>query len=261
MGATTTQFQLEGKGPVFIAFVVLFLLSACAKNPSWSTVASVDASQVLNNADSVVTPIQPEVPVDATAGHTPISFKAEPLAWESASHPERQVWSAFAMRVVDEEFESLDQAQDANLFCPTYDRLSREQKTNFWAQLIAGMSYYESGWSPVSRMQETSLGTDSVTGKPVYSEGLLQLSYQDIRGYSFCEFDWNKDKNLSSKDPQKSILDPFKNLRCGIKILSSQLARKKEIVVGNGVYWAVIRKGSSHISQIASLTKRLSFCR
>ena len=52
-------------------------------------------------------------------------------------------------------------------------------------------------------MVETTMGADSVTGKQVASEGLLQLSYQDIPNYGAllkypaCKIDWQKDKALT----------------------------------------------------------------
>lgn len=191
------------------------------------------------------------------------AFVPEPLAWESASKPFRAEWSKYAMKIVTEEYAKFDRVQDATLFCPRFNSLTVPQKINFWGQLIAGMSYYESGWSPVSRMQETTMGTDPVTGKPVYSEGLLQLSYQDTQWARYCEFDWSKDKFLSPTDPKKTILDPYKNLRCGIKILAAQVNRKKEIALKTGVYWAVIREGGKYtkIPQITTIVKKLTFCK
>jgi hypothetical protein len=102
---------------------------------------------------------------------------------------------------------------DVTLFCPKYFSLSTDLKVNFWGALFAG-------YNPTSRYQETTMATDPVTHPPVYSEGLLQLSYQDITGWSFCDFDWSQDRTLSPKDPKKTILDPYRNLECGIKIMA-----------------------------------------
>jgi hypothetical protein len=69
-------------------------------------------------------------------------------------------------------------------------------------------------------MIETTMGTDPVTGKQVASEGLLQLSYQDVPNYGsvlkypLCKIQWSKDKSLSVTDPKKTILDPYINLEC-----------------------------------------------
>jgi hypothetical protein len=111
-------------------------------------------------------------------------------------------------------------------------------------------------------VEEKTMGKDPVTGKAVFSEGLMQLSYQDIRHYSFCEFDWSRDRSLSPIDPDKSILDPYKNLRCGIKILASQIRSRYRISVGSGAYWAVLKTNNHHhkIEQIAALTKKMPGC-
>lgn len=247
MTTLKSQKQLNNSRLVLSAVLSVFLFSACAKNPNLNPNPTPSNG---NNNNASATP----------APTPPANFQYQALAWESSSHPERKGWSTYAIQIADEELDNLDQVQDAGTFCPKYDSLSRQQKTNFWAQLVAGMSYYESGWNPLSRYKETTMGTDPITGQPVYSEGLLQLSYQDIRGYSFCEFEWSKDKYLSATDPKKTILDPYKNLHCGIKILASQLARKKNIVLSSGLYWAVLRKGNSTVPKIATITKKLTFC-
>jgi hypothetical protein len=241
----------------------LLLSIACSKISSFE----VSEESLVSNEDGLKTPVDqlepsPSPTPDPTPSPTP-SYKLEALAWESKTKPERLEWSAYTAEVVEAEFDKLDQAQDAEVFCPSYDQLDKNKKINFWAQLFAGIAYYESGWSPVSRMQETTMGTDPVTGRPVYSEGLLQLSYQDIQWATYCEFDWNKDKHLAATDPAKTILDPFKNLRCGIKIMADQVARKKEVLLSSGVYWAVIKENGRYekIDEIAAITKRLSFCK
>ena len=188
-------------------------------------------------------------------------FQAQPLAWESTSHPERKSWSYYAYKVVDQQFAKLDQATDATRFCPNYHALTRNQKINFWGDLFSGIAYYESGWSPVDRMRE-AMGTDSITHLPVYSEGLLQLSYQDIRWAPYCPFDWSQDRALSSSSPEKTILNPYKNLYCGIRILADQVASRKAIALNSGVYWSTLQIGGtySQIAGISKMTKRLTFC-
>ena len=81
------------------------------------------------------------------------------LGWERG-HPERKQWSSLVYSLIhDELFVYYDGAQDAVRFCPAYRGLSREQKATMWSELISAVSYFESGWSPVSRMEETSMGT------------------------------------------------------------------------------------------------------
>ncbi|MEK2646254.1 murein L,D-transpeptidase catalytic domain family protein [Bdellovibrio sp. BCCA] len=191
------------------------------------------------------------------------AYKMTPLSWETSSKPERKAWSQYLMKLVSEDWSSLLKgADDMRDFCPRYNSLSNNERANVWAQLFVAMTKYESGYSPTSRMQETTMGTDPVTGRPVYSEGLLQLSYQDITGWNFCKFDWSKDRNLSSTDPRKTILDPYINLHCGVGIMAKQIARTGKIKLASGAYWAVIKTNSrySQISAITSMVKSLPMC-
>ena len=107
------------------------------------------------------------------------------------------------------------------------------------------------------------MGTDPVTHQHVYSEGLLQLSYQDSLNYSFCnEFDWKKDRHLSPGDPRKTILDPFKNLSCGIQILNRLVQRHQLVAFGSGNYWSTLMpNGYGKVRSIKALTHQIAFCR
>ncbi len=158
-----------------------------------------------------------------------------------------------------------EQVTDIATFCPRYNSLPALQRMNFWGQLVSAISFYESGWNPLSRFIEVDMkDPDTVTGEQVVSEGLLQLSYQDTLNHrGLCDFDWSKDMMLSVNDPRKTILDPYKNLSCGIRILARQIRSKHAIAIGKGAYWSVIKSDSSHekISKIATITKEFSFCR
>jgi hypothetical protein len=185
-----------------------------------------------------------------------------PLLWESRQDDGR-AWSSYVLKVIHEDASELIQgADDMDEFCPRYDHLSTNERANVWAFLISAMVKFESGHDPLSRMLESTLGKDSVTGKPVYSEGLLQLSYQDTKYYPFCDFDWSRDKRLDPKDPRKTILNPYKNLYCGVRILAQQIKNRHRITLPRNVYWAVLKIDGSHskIPQIAALTKSVPGC-
>jgi hypothetical protein len=173
-------------------------------------------------------------------------------------------WTQFTERtIVGSALHILDGAEDAVSFCPRYQQLNDEQRLRFWSTLVSGIVKFESNFEPTRRYRETTMGTDPVTNLPVYSEGLLQLSYQDQQWMRACRFDWNKDSRLSPTDPRKTILDPYINLECGLHILGRQIANRKRIVLSRGAYWAVIKSGSRYnkISQIQAITQRLSFCK
>ncbi len=219
--------------------------------------------------------IEPSLPA-AEASKPPvtpsiIATKQEPLAWESslATRSKHSQWSKMIYQIIQTKApEMLGQnvADDVEIFCPKYRTLNDSQRLNFWGQMIVGIAKFESSWNPLSSSIESRMtGTDSVTGKHIASEGLLQISYQDERNYPFkCGFNWSKDKKLSQKDPQKTILDPYLNLNCGIQIFSYQLKRFNRIVVKESrqLYWAVLYNGRvNKIKEIAQITKSLSFCK
>lgn len=195
----------------------------------------------------------------------------EPLAWENNERLKMTTskWTKMIYQIIEKETPELlgeNIADDVEIFCPKYRTLRDSQRMNFWGQLIVGIAKYESGWNPITSSVEVNMtGTDSVTGKHIASEGLLQLSYQDDQNYPIkCGFDWNKDKNLTQKDPRKTIFDPYLNLNCGIQIFANQLKRFQLIVVKDTrqLYWSVIFEGQSNkIKEIAAMTNSLSFCK
>lgn len=160
-------------------------------------------------------------------------------------------------------------SSDIETFCPMFDRLGTQDRVNFWVELIAAMTKFESGFDPSTRFTETTMGIDPITGKQVVSEGLLQLSYQDETNWKkvlpagVCDFDYAGDKKYPLTDLRRSILDPQSNLTCGIGILNRQLERYNKIAVSTGAYWSVIKSGSSYnkLTQIRAITNALSFCK
>lgn len=172
--------------------------------------------------------------------------------------------SQFTKSEVEKSMPSLSRVKDILDFCPKYAAIPGSEKAWVWVELISAMAKFESGWSPVSRMVEpaSSFPTpDPITGRPVASEGLLQLSYQDSKWHKGCRFDWSKDKSLAAKDPRKTILNPEINIECGVKILARQIERRGLIVVPSGPYWSVIYNGKySKLTQIRAMVKASPLC-
>lgn len=200
----------------------------------------------------------PELPVPLPDNHVP---SAVPLTWENGE-PTRAAWSKTTFKTIEQEFPALDHVQDAASFCPQFRKLTHEQRVNFWGMLVSEVARYESSWNPASRMKESGMGTDPVTHAHVYSEGLLQMSYQDALWNPGCDFDWNKDKHLPADDPKKTILSPFRNLRCGVMVLAKQINNHKVIALDSGEYWSTLRKGSEKEKEIAvNVRNHLGSCR
>jgi hypothetical protein len=100
-----------------------------------------------------------------------------PLSWEK-NHPERAAWTAHTLSTLKPRLPDLSAAIDITRFAPKYSPLDDDQKLGVWGELISAVIYFESSWKPCSRYKEPMADKDSVTGEPVYSEGLLSLSYQ-----------------------------------------------------------------------------------
>jgi len=185
-----------------------------------------------------------------------------PLAWESSDLPEAKLWSKYAYSVINQYFDELDKAQDVQAFCPKYPELNRDEKIMAWADIMVGISYRESGYDPLNRTLEEGGGIDDITEQPVYSEGLLQLSYQDIDSNPYCLFDWEKDKTLALNDPHRTILNPYNNLYCGIRTMADLVRDNKTIIVSQGGYWSTIQAGVVHgqLKNVEKLVKKLPFC-
>ncbi|MDZ4081957.1 MAG: hypothetical protein U1E10_03395 [Bdellovibrionales bacterium] len=190
------------------------------------------------------------------------TFELPKIQWEAKDGA--RSWSLHAFKtVLAKAPHLLEGADDVTEYCPRFFAISIEERAWFWTALVSGMAFYESGWDPTSRMHETTMGTDPVTGQPLYSEGLLQLSYQDRQGHPYCnEFDWDNDRHLGPRDPRKTILNPEKNLSCGIQILNRQIRKHRRIGIGKGAYWSVIKitKPKNKIEKIKERLKSVAPC-
>ena len=163
-----------------------------------------------------------------------------PLSWER-DKPAHIAWSTHLIGEVTKALPQLATARDIGEFYPTYTKADDKMKAAMWAEIVVLIAFYESAWEPCARYHEVGQGNDSVTHQPVYSEGLLQLSYQDMDVYPNLPFDWDKDKSLAPTDCRKTILDPFKNLTVGVQILANQIQTYGRIVLRNHFYWSTLQ--------------------
>lgn len=247
-----TRIRLHKTFAVSAILIAMVLAAGCSKSGGSGSLAS-KTDDTNQSTDPIVTP-----------GPTAAPYKPVGLMWESSSKPERTKWSAYLHNIILNRWNTLLQgAEDMDQFCPNFHNLSNDERANAWAALFVGVTKFESSYNPTMRFHESTMGTDSVTKQPVYSEGLLQLSYQDIRGYSFCEFDWAVDSKLAKTDPNKTIFDPYKNLDCGVGIMTRQLARSGLITVSTNAYWSTLKSGGKYnkIEQISAMVKALPFCK
>lgn len=174
---------------------------------------------------------------------TPIAIKKDELgeeSWDPAwdlviekSLPKRMVWSHRA-------------ARDVRPYCPRYGELSEADRRAFWAYFFQALAGAEAGLKPTANVHHTEPAVDvvdAVTKRKVRSEGLLQLTYMDADRYG-CEFDWDADRKLREKSPEKTILQPENNLKCGIKILDNQLFVLHRPLLSGLSYWSTLQPGT-----------------
>ena len=181
-------------------------------------------------------PAQPEM---KPAPATPIAEKKDELGQQSWD-PQ---WDEIVERALSPEMLSMSAAREVRSYCPRFAALSDADKRAFWAYTFQALAGAEAGLKPTTDVRHTEpevAVTDTVTKRMVRSEGLLQLTYMDATRYG-CDFDWQRDKTLPEKDPEKTILQPRNNLLCGVKILENQIITQRKPLLTRSSYWVTLR--------------------
>jgi hypothetical protein len=174
---------------------------------------------------------------------TPIDAKKVELGDEKTWNPD---WDAIVEKALPPEMLSSEVPRDVRRYCPRFYGMSEVDKRAFWAYFFQALAGAEAGLDPKTRVRHTEpevAVTDSVTGRAVRSEGLLQLTYEDQKRYG-CDFDWDADKTLPAKDPNKTILQPKNNLECGVKILTNQVIVQHKPLFARTGYWSTLQPGT-----------------
>lgn len=186
-------------------------------------------------------PMEPEL---KPAPPTPIAEKKEELG-EPSWDPE---WD----KIIEEDLPrnlltSSRVAADLRFVCPRYRILSEADKRAYWAYFFQALAAAEAGLQPTANVRHTEpevAVVDTVSRRMVRSEGLLQLTYMDADRYG-CDFDWDRDKHLAEKDPNKTILQPKNNLLCGLRILDNQLIAQNKPLFSSTSYWSPLHPGTA----------------
>ena len=118
---------------------------------------------------------------------------------------------------------------DIDTFCPSYSTLNDAERMDFFSHLLATLSMYESGFDTENKFVENNGNI---------STGLLQISLRSISANY-------KEDGCSIIKTADDLTDPFKNLRCGIAIITSLVKRDGSLAkapkAGASRYWSTLR--------------------
>src|SRR5215475_1898095 len=156
-------------------------------------------------AHATAAPQGPVAPPMKPAPATPILAKKVELGEDTHWDVE---WDKIVELAIPPEMVSNAVPRDVRRFCPRFYEMQEADKRAFWAYFFQALAGAEAGLKPTTRVRHTEpevAVTDTVTGRAVRSEGLLQLTYEDQERYG-CDFDWQHDKTLPANDPAKTIL-------------------------------------------------------
>jgi hypothetical protein len=186
---------------------------------------------------------KPVQPVVKQAPPTPLDVKKAELGgttWDPQ-------WDAVVEKALPDDLLSQQAARAVRMYCPRFADATETEKRQFWAYTFQAIAAAEAGLNPtadVHHLQAPVNVVDPVTKRPSRQEGLMQVKYEDAERYG-CDFDWEKDRTLPVKDPSRTILDPSRNLGCGVKIMENQVVTQGKSLVSRTSYWATLQPGTA----------------
>jgi len=197
------------------------------------------AKQANSAQAAAATPVAPAAKTKP-APATPIDAKKAELGG-STWNPD---WDQLIEQAVPSAMLSSRVPHDVRRLCPNFYGMSDTDKRVFWAYFFQALAGAEAGLNPTTNVRHPQMAKiDKVTGQPVHSEGLLQLTFEDEKVYG-CDFDWDVDRKLPKNDPARTILQPKNNLECGIKILDSQIIDHHKPLLTRNSYWSPLQPGT-----------------
>ncbi len=213
--------------PRFLALTLLaFALTACSRSPQTSTPAPAPQPQT-----------KPTPP-------TPIAEKKAELGNPNTWDPS---WDELIEKSVPPELLSAQAAHAVRLYCPRFAELSDTDKRAFWAYTFQAIAAAEAGLDATSNVHHTDASVNKVdpeTHRLSRQAGLLQLKYEDAQRYN-CPFDYAADRSLPEHDPNRTILQPQRNLACGMNIMDDQIITHHKPLVSRTSYWATLQPGTA----------------
>ena len=194
-------------------------------------------------------------PTVKLAPPTPIAEKKVELG-EPSWDPR---WDVVVEQALPPEMISAKVARQVRSYCPRFASLNDADKRAFWAYTFQALAGAEAGLKPTTNVKHTEPEVavlDTVTKRTVHQEGLLQLTYMDAERYG-CDFNWDQDKTLPEKDPARTILQPQRNLLCGVKIMNNQIVTQHKPLLVSNSYWVTLRPGTLSYKVFAKQMKNV----
>ena len=184
----------------------------------------------------------PKAPQMKPAPPTPIDVKRAELGgpmWDPG-------WDKIIELAIPPQMLSAQTGHNVRQFCPRFSAMSEADKRAFWAYFFQALAGAEGGLKTnvVARHSQPAMQVkDSVAGTRGRTQGLLQLTYEDQKRYG-CDFDFDADRHLPVKDPDRTILRPKNNLECGIRILEQELFDQHKPLLSRSQYWSTLQPGT-----------------
>lgn len=130
-------------------------------------------------------------------------------------------WTNTVIAIVQARRADFEQARDIETFCPGYLRATQAQRDICWLRIVGAIVEFESSFKPAAR--------PFCEGDGVYSVGLMALSTGECPDAMTIE----------------AMMDPVKNLTCGINRMA-KLIRRDHVIsennLGASAYWSTLRK-------------------
>ncbi len=190
-------------------------------------------------------PPAPAAPPVKTAPATPLAEKKQALYGDEDTWSPS--WDALIEQSLPPDLLSATAARAVRQYCPAFAEASDTDKRAFWAYTFQALAAAEAGLTPTADVHHTETAvdhTDPATHRLARQEGLLQLKYEDAQRYG-CDFDYASDSRRPAKDPQKTILQPERNLSCGLKIMDNQIITQGKPLVSRTSYWSTLQPGTA----------------
>src|ERR1700749_1954760 len=220
--------------PRFLALTLsaLFALNACTRS---STQSSPPQPATAPQPQTKPTPPTPIAEKKTELGSPP----GRSNTWDPS-------WAALLEKSLPPELLSAQAARAVRSYCPRFAQLSEPDKRAFWAYTFQAIAAAEAGLSATADVHHTAAPVNKVdpeTHRLSRQEGLLQLKYEDAQRYN-CPFDYAADRSLPEHDPNRTILQPQRNLACGLNIMENQIITQGKPLATRTRYWATLQPGT-----------------